>query len=161
MPVFSDSPSCYRSTLWPMMTPVVNLSLKFFTMSSPPTSWRASRCRACSLSQLNGKNKLAFTWDCLLQKLASLWTAYQHIIIKGAIRGKVDLHAGNLLNSHYATGGDTSLNHNAILGNAEVSLHDADVPFKSTGSTNGQGTKNIFQRQLHSRKQTKSYQILW
>jgi len=58
------------------------------------------------------------------------------------------LHAGNLLNSHYATGGDTSLNHNAILGNAEVSLHGADVPFKSTGSTNGQGTKNTFRRFL-------------
>jgi hypothetical protein len=29
-----------------------------------------------------------------------------------------------------------------------VGLHDAGVPFKSTGSTNGQGTKNIFQRQL-------------
>jgi hypothetical protein len=58
------------------------------------------------------------------------------------------LHASNLLNSHYATGGSTSLNHNTILGNVEVGLHDAGVPFKSTGSTNGQGTKNIFQRQL-------------
>jgi len=72
----------------------------------------------------------------------------QHIIIKGVIRGKVDLHANNLLNSHYATGGGTSLNHNTTLGNVEVGLHDAGVPFKSTGSTNGQGTKNIFQRQL-------------
>jgi hypothetical protein len=50
------------------------------------------------------------------------------------------LHANNLLNSHYATGGGTSLNHNTILGNVEVGLHDAGVPFKSTGSTNGQGT---------------------
>jgi len=72
----------------------------------------------------------------------------QHIIIKGVIRGKVDLHANNLLNSHYATGGGTSLNHNTILGNVEVGLHDAGFPFKSTGSTNGQGTKNTFQRQL-------------
>jgi hypothetical protein len=72
----------------------------------------------------------------------------QHIIIKGVIRGKVDLHANNLLNSHYATGGGTSLNHNTILGNVEVGLHDAGVPFKSTGSTNGQGTKNTFRRQL-------------
>jgi hypothetical protein len=72
----------------------------------------------------------------------------QHIIIKGIIRGKVDLHANNLLNSHYATGGGTSLNHNTILGNVEVGLHDAGVPFKSTGSTNGQGTKNTFRRQL-------------
>jgi hypothetical protein len=72
----------------------------------------------------------------------------QHIIIKGVIRGKVDFHANNLLNSHYATGRGTSLNHNTILGNVEVGVHDAGVPFKSTGSTNGQGTKNIFQRQL-------------
>jgi hypothetical protein len=57
-------------------------------------------------------------------------------------------YASNLLNSHYATGGGTSLNHNTILGNVEVGLHGAGVPFKSTGSTNGQGTKNIFQRQL-------------
>jgi len=72
----------------------------------------------------------------------------QHIIIKGVIRGKVDLHANNLLNSHYAPGGGTSPNHNTILGNVEVGLHDAGVPFKSTGSTNGQGTKNIFRRKL-------------
>jgi len=72
----------------------------------------------------------------------------QHMIIKGVIRGKVDLHANNLLNSHYATGGGTSLNHNTILGNVEVGLHDAGVPFKSTGSTNGQGTKGTFQGQL-------------
>ena len=49
---------------------------------------------------------------------------------------------------HYATGGGTSLNHNTILGNVEVGIHDAGVPFKSTGSTNGQGTKNTFRRQL-------------
>ena len=72
----------------------------------------------------------------------------QHIIIKSVIRGKVDLHASNLLNSHYATGGGTSLNHNTILGNVKVGFHDAGVPFKSTGSTNGQGTKNTFRRQL-------------
>jgi hypothetical protein len=72
----------------------------------------------------------------------------QHISIKGVIRGKVDLHANNLLNSHYATGGGTSLNHNTTLGNVEVGLHDAGVPFKSTGSTNGQGTKNTFRRQF-------------
>ena len=42
----------------------------------------------------------------------------------------------------------TSLNHNTILGNVEVGLHDAGVPFKSTGSTNGQGTKDTFRRQL-------------
>ena len=60
-------------------------------------------------------------------------SANQHIIIKGVIRGNVDLHANNLLNSHYATGGGTSLNHNTILGNVGVSsLHDP---------TNGQGTK--------------------
>jgi hypothetical protein len=72
----------------------------------------------------------------------------QHIIIKGVIRGKVDLHANNLLNSQYATGGGTSLNHNTTLGNVEVALHNAGVPYKSTGSTNGQGTKGTFQRQL-------------
>ena len=72
----------------------------------------------------------------------------QHIITKGVIRGNVDLHASNLLNSHYATGGGTSLNHNTILGNVKVGFHDAGVPFKSTGSTNGQGTKNTFRRQL-------------
>jgi hypothetical protein len=38
------------------------------------------------------------------------------------------LHAKNLLNSHYATGGGTSLNHNTTLGNVEVRLHDAGVP---------------------------------
>ena len=52
------------------------------------------------------------------------------------------------MNSHYATGGGTSLNHSTILGNVEVGLRDAGVPFKSTRSTNGQGTKNIFRRQL-------------
>jgi hypothetical protein len=72
----------------------------------------------------------------------------QHIIIKGVIRRKVNMHANNLLNSHYATGGGTSLNHSTILGNVEVGSHDAGVPFKSTGSTNGQGTKGIFQGQL-------------
>jgi len=72
----------------------------------------------------------------------------RHIIIKGIIRGKVDLHASNLLNSHCATGGGTSLNHNTNLVSVEVGLHDAGVPFKSTRSTNGQGTKGIFQRQL-------------
>jgi hypothetical protein len=73
----------------------------------------------------------------------------------------------NSLNSKYATGGGTSLNHNTTLGNAEVGLHDAGVPFKSTGSTNGQGTKNTFRRKLPENpsgssldNQTKSYQIL-
>jgi len=72
----------------------------------------------------------------------------QKIIIKGVIRGKVDLHASNLLNSHYATGGGTSLNHKTALGKAEVGLHDAGVPCKSTRSTNWQGTMGTFQRQL-------------
>ena len=72
----------------------------------------------------------------------------QHIIIKGVIRGKVDLHANNLLNYHYATGRGTSLNHNTILGNVEVGVHDAGVPFKSTGSTNGQGELELIQTQM-------------
>jgi hypothetical protein len=72
----------------------------------------------------------------------------QHIIIEGVIRGKVDSHASSLLNSHYATGGGASLNHNTTLGSVEVGLHDAGVPYKSTGSTNGQGAKGTFQGQL-------------
>ena len=38
--------------LWncPMVTLVENLSLKFYTMSSPLTSWWVSLCRACSSS---------------------------------------------------------------------------------------------------------------
>ena len=49
---------------------------------------------------------------------------------------------------HYATGGGTSLNHNTILGNVEVGIHDAGVPFKSTGSTNGQGELELIQTQM-------------
>jgi hypothetical protein len=52
-------------------------------------------------------------------------TVNQHINTKGVIRGKVNSHANNLLNSHYATGGGTSLNHNTALSSIEVGLHNA------------------------------------
>ena len=42
----------------------------------------------------------------------------------------------------------TSLNHNTALGNVEVGLHNAGVPYKSTGSTNGRGTKGAFRQQF-------------
>jgi len=72
----------------------------------------------------------------------------QNIIIKGAKRGTVDLYANNIFNTKYATGGGTSRNHNTSLGLVEDALHTAGVPCKSTGSTNGSGTKNTFVRQL-------------
>jgi len=74
--------------------------------------------------------------------------ANQNIIIKGAKRRTVDLYANNLFNTKYATGGGTSRNHNTSLGFVEDALHTAGVPCKSTGSTNGSGTKSTFEGQL-------------
>ena len=91
----------------------------------------------------------------------------QHIIIKGVIRGKVDLHAYNLLNSHYATGGGTSLNHNTILGNVEVGYttpvflsSPPDLLMDKAPRTSSSDNFLKTRAALHSRKQTKSYQIL-
>jgi len=52
------------------------------------------------------------------------------------------------VSTKYATGGGTSRSHNTSLGLVEDALNSAGVPCKSTGSTNGSGTKNTFVRQL-------------
>ena len=90
----------------------------------------------------------------------------QQIITKAVIRRIARMHASNLLISDYATGGGTSLNHNTALGNVEVGLHNAGVPYKFTGSTNGQNTNGTFQGQVPRnlsgsslRDSNKSYQI--
>jgi len=62
----------------------------------------------------------------------------------------VDLYANNIFNTKYAIGGGTSRNHNTSLGLVEDALHTAGVPCKSTGSTNGSGTKNTSVKQLPS-----------
>ena len=97
----------------------------------------------------------------------------QHIIIKGVIRGKVDLHANNLLNSHYATGGGTAHLSTTTRSWATLKWAYTTPVFLSSSpdllmdkaprTPSGSETGDNFLKTragLHSRNQTKSYQIL-